>query len=80
MALLGGGEQVLQLKAKKESKQKTQKGGFWAKWGGPLATSPDPYTLQKQKNTKKTKQKTKPKNREGLGLSEVALWATSPDP
>ena len=31
-----------------------------------------------EKNYKKLKQKTK--NKEGLGPSEVALWATSPDP
>ena len=35
----------------------------------------------KKPKTKKTKQKTKKKtNKEGLGPSEVALWATSPDP
>ena len=30
---------------------------------------------EKNKNPKKQKE-----NKEGLGLSEVALWATSPDP
>ena len=32
---------------------------------------------KKNKNKKKQKQK---ENKEGLGPSEVALWATSPDP
>ena len=35
----------------------------------------------KQRNNKKTtNKKQKPKNKEGLGPSEVALRATSPDP
>ena len=32
-------------------------------------------SLEKNKNKKKQKE-----NKEGLGPSEVALWATSPDP
>ena len=35
---------------------------------------------QKTKPKKQTKQKTTKTNKEGLGPSEVALWATSPDP
>ena len=36
---------------------------------------------QKNKTKKRTKQqKQKKRNKEGLGPSEVALWATSPDP
>ena len=36
---------------------------------------------KKAKQRKKTKTKKKQKeNKEGLGPSEVALWATSPDP
>ena len=36
---------------------------------------------KESKAKKKTKtQKTKKNNKEGLGPSEVALWATSPDP
>ena len=36
---------------------------------------------QKQQKTKqRTKNKNKKRNKEGLGPSEVALWATSPDP
>ena len=34
---------------------------------------------RKERNNNKPK-KTKKKNKEGLGPSEVALWATSPDP
>ena len=36
------------------------------------------FLLKAKKGKKKKKQKTKKK--EGLGPSEVALWATSPDP
>ena len=36
-------------------------------------------TKQKTKNKKQNKTATKT-NKEGLGPSEVALWATSPDP
>ena len=35
--------------------------------------------LSIKKKTKQVKQKKK-ENKEGLGPSEVALWATSPDP
>ena len=35
---------------------------------------------QKAKQRKKTKTNKKKENKEGLGPSEVALWATSPDP
>ena len=35
---------------------------------------------KKGKQRKNTKKKAKQKNKEGLGPSEVALWATSPDP
>ena len=62
-----------------------------AKWGGPFR---EPHlTLKpfqkkqkqkqkkKQKPNKETKNKQKQtKNKDGLGLSEVALWATSLDP
>ena len=64
-----------------------------AKWGGPSGNltwpwhpskKPKAKTKDKTKPTKKTKQKTNQKqnktNKEGLGPSEVALWATSPDP
>ena len=34
----------------------------------------------KSKEGKEKKQKQTNKNKEGLGPSEVALWATSPDP
>ena len=35
---------------------------------------------QKNKTKKKQNKKTTKTNKEGLGPSEVALWATSPDP
>ena len=35
---------------------------------------------KKEKENKKTKDKTKKANKEGLGTSEVALRAISPDP
>ena len=35
---------------------------------------------RKQSKEKKQKPKKKKENKEGLGPSEVALWATSPDP
>ena len=35
---------------------------------------------QKQNQQKKQNKKTTKTNKEGLGPSEVALWATSPDP
>ena len=38
------------------------------------------HKTQKQNMRIKTKQKQKKTNKEGLGPSEVALWATSPDP
>ena len=39
------------------------------------------FCLEQRKQSKKTKTTTKQKNqKEGLGPSEVALWATSPDP
>ena len=34
----------------------------------------------KKNKTKKQKKNKNKKNKEGLGPSEVALWATSPDP
>ena len=48
----------------------------------PLNPSKKP-TTKKQKTdeaNKKSKSKTKKSTKEGLGPSEVALWATSPDP
>ena len=41
---------------------------------------PPHLTLKPSKKNKKTTKKQKQKNKEGLGPSEVALWATSPDP
>ena len=39
------------------------------------------WKTKKGKQRKKIKnQKTQKENKEGLGPSEVALWATSPDP
>ena len=38
------------------------------------------YLKANKENAKKKKTKQKNKNKEGLGPSEVALWATSPDP
>ena len=35
---------------------------------------------QKNKNKKKITTKKQKENKDGLGPSEVALWATSPDP
>ena len=35
---------------------------------------------RKQSKEKKNKNQKKKENKEGLGPSEVALWATSPDP
>ena len=35
---------------------------------------------KKGKQSKKKKTKKQKENKEGLGPSEVALWATSPDP
>ena len=35
---------------------------------------------RKAKNKKQQKPKKQKENKEGLGPSEVALWATSPDP
>ena len=35
---------------------------------------------QQKKNKTKNNQNKKKRNKEGLGPSEVALWATSPDP
>ena len=73
-----GWKQGFSSKSKKESnkrktKQNKQKiGGLWAKWGGPLGQLTWPLHPKKQKQTKT--------NKEGLGPSEVALWATSPDP
>ena len=60
-----------------------------AKWGGPsdnltwpLKPSKKPKAKIKQKNkeNKKKDQNQKKTNKEGLGPSEVALWAASPDP
>ena len=39
-----------------------------------------PPKNKQRKKKKTTNKKQKPKNKEGLGPSEVALWATSPDP
>ena len=47
------------------------KTGFFVNWKKQIKES-----KEKNKNKKKQKQK----NKEGLGPSEVALWATSPDP
>ena len=38
------------------------------------------FFKKKQKAKSKNKKQQKQKNKEGLGPSEVALWATSPDP
>ena len=69
-----------------KTNQKT-KGGFRAKWGGPLGHLTWPLNLQEKQKTKNSnkpqknkKTMTKPKNKDDLGPSEVALWATSPDP
>ena len=80
-ALFGGKKFLFRIESKetKANKQKTKqkKGGFRAKWGGPFGHLTWPKTLPKK--SKKQKQK-KQKNKEGLVPSEVALWATSPDP
>ena len=63
-----------------------------AKWGGPSGNLTWPLNSSKKtesknktkKQNQQNKQKTNPKgkktNKEGLGPSEVVLWATSPDP
>ena len=61
-----------------------------AKCGGPsgnLTWPLNPSNKTKNKNTRKTttknnktNKKQTQQNKEGLGPSEVALWATSPDP
>ena len=38
------------------------------------------FCIKKQRKERKQKNKKTPKNKEGLGPSEVALRATSPDP
>ena len=61
---------------------KNKQGGFRAKWGGPsghLTWPLNPPKKTNKKNKTKKQKKTK-KNKEGLGPSEVALRATSPDP
>ena len=63
-----------------------------AKWGGPSGNltwplNPTNKTKAKtkeettaNKENQKTNQKQNKTNKEGSGPSEVALWATSPDP
>ena len=86
-----GGKQgffVLQSKERKgtttnQKKQKINKfGGFRAKWGGPLGHLTWSLNPPKQKQNKKktNKKKQQKRNKEGLGPSEVALRAASPDP
>ena len=50
----------------------------------PFSRGKNRFFLSIKKQRKQSKEKTKTKkqkeNKEGLGPSEVALWATSPDP
>ena len=67
-------------KNKKQKRQTIIKKGFRAKWGLPSGHLTWPLN-PKNKKLKNKKQKTKKiTNKEGLGPSEVALQATSPDP
>ena len=84
-----GGKQVFCLlkktkkgkQRKKQNQKKTKEyGGFRAKWGGPLGHLTWPLNPPKKNKTTKKNPKKKQKNKEGLGPSETALWATSPDP
>ena len=52
---------------------------FWGKTGIFVYKKNQERKAKKKKNKKPKKQKQK-ENKEGLGPSEVALWATSPDP
>ena len=63
----------------KPKKQTPKKGGFRAKWGGPLGHLTWPLHPP-NKNPQKKQEKHKKSNKEGLGPSEVGVWATSPDP
>ena len=83
--------QERKAKTKKTNQKLKIKGGLRAKWGGPLGHLTWPLHPPKNKNkTNKTNkqkrqkhkntQKKQKQNKEGLGPSEVALRATSPDP
>ena len=74
----------MKKESKREVKQKArekQRGTLKSKQKCPFLVGPTVFlkTQKRKAEENKTKKQT-PKNKEGLGPSEVALWATSPDP
>ena len=63
-------------KVKGESKRNIENKQQMAFFGGKTGF----LSIKKNKAKKKTKTKKTKRTKEGLGPSEVALWATSPDP
>ena len=74
----GGGQKRLREK-ERETLKKNQKMPFWGGKTGFFSIENKERKGSKKKEHKKRKQ-TKKRNKEGLGPSEVALRATSPDP